>query len=237
MIEGKTILAVIPARGGSKRLPRKNCLLLHGKPLIVYSIEAAKESAYIDEVVVSTDDGEIASVSRQAGASVPFLRPAELSTDESSSVDVVAHALKYYQEQERKFFDYVVLLQPTSPLRTATHIDQAFELLKEKKADAIVSVCETEHNPLWANQLTEDYSMNQFIPVEVKNRRSQDLPKYYRLNGAIYICNSQRFFQERTFLLTSGVYAYVMETLNSIDIDTKLDFVVCDVLLSMIKTS
>ena len=148
MIKGKTVLAVIPARGGSKRLPRKNCLLLQGKPLIVYSIEAAKESVYIDEVVVSTDDEEIASLARQAGASVPFLRPAELSTDEASSVDVVAHALNYYQVNEKKLFDYVVLLQPTSPLRTAAHINQALELLKEKKADAIVSVCEAEHSPL-----------------------------------------------------------------------------------------
>lgn len=231
MIERKTVLAVIPARGGSKRLPRKNCMLLHGKPLIVYSIEAAQQSFYIDEVVVSTDDEEIASIARQAGASVPFLRPADLSADETSSVDVVVHALNYYQASEKKSFDYVVLLQPTSPLRAATHIDQAFELLKEKKADAIVSVCETEHSPLWANQLPPDGSMVNFLSEDVLGRRSQDLPKYYRLNGAIYICSRQRFLQERTFLVASDVYAYIMEQEVSVDIDTKLDLFLSETIL------
>lgn len=232
MIEGKTVLAVIPARGGSKRLPRKNCLLLHGKPLIAYSIEAAKQSSYIDEVVVSTDDEGIAAIARQAGASVPFLRPAELSTDEASSVDVVAHALDYYQLKEKKSFDYVVLLQPTSPLRTAAHVDQAFELLIEKKADAVVSVCETEHSPLWANQLPPDGSMEQFISKDVLGKRSQDLPKYYRLNGAIYICDKRRFLQEQTFLFEESIFAYKMQQIDSIDIDTKLDLIVCESILA-----
>lgn len=231
MIEGKTVLAVIPARGGSKRLPRKNCLLLHGKPLITYSIEAAKKSSYIDEVMVSTDDEEIVNIARQVGASVPFLRPAELSADESSSVDVVAHALDYYQVNEKNSFEYVVLLQPTSPLRTATHIDQAFQLLKEKKADAIVSVCETEHSPLWTNQLPTDGSMVNFLSEDVLGKRSQELPKYYRLNGAIYICNRQRFLQERTFLVTSDVYAYVMAQEVSVDIDTEFDFLLSETVL------
>lgn len=236
MIEGKTVLAVIPARGGSKRLPRKNCMLLHEKPLIVYSIEAARRSSYIDEVVVSTDDEEIANIASQAGASVPFLRPAELSTDEASSVDVVVHALKYYQEQERKFFDYVVLLQPTSPLRTASHIDQAFELLKGKNAEAVVSVCETEHSPLWANQLPTNGSMKGFIPKDVLGKRSQDLPKYYRLNGAIYICDRQRFLQDRTFLFEDSIFAYKMQQMESVDIDTNLDLVVCESLLNIQST-
>lgn len=235
MINGKSVLAVIPARGGSKRLPRKNCLLLHGKPLVVYSIEAALKSLYIDEVLVSTDDEEIANVARLAGASVPFQRPAEISTDESASVDVVCHVINYYQENEGKVFDYVVLLQPTSPLRTAAHIDKAFALLAEKKADAIISVCETEHSPLWANQLPPDGSMVQFFSQDLLGKRSQDLPVYYRLNGAIYICDTLRFLREKTFFIADRIFAYQMEQLDSVDIDTELDFIVCEAVLNCLQ--
>ena len=231
MIQGKTILAVIPARGGSKRLPRKNIMLLNNKPLLAYSIEAGVGSKYVDEVMVSTDDEEIAIIAQKFGASVPFLRPPGLASDEASSEIVACHALEYYQGEKGRNFDYLVLLQPTSPLRTAKHVDEAFEMLIKKKADGVISVCKSEHSPLWANVLPEDFSMDGFISSSSLQLRSQDLPQYYRLNGAIYICDVNRFLKERDFFLSSKVFAYQMEQSCSVDIDTQIDFHLCRVLM------
>ncbi|MBC8555357.1 MAG: acylneuraminate cytidylyltransferase family protein, partial [Candidatus Brocadiales bacterium] len=147
MINNKRILAIIPARGGSKRLPRKNILDLAGKPPIAWSIEAALGSKYIDRVIVSTDDEEIAGISRKYGADVPFMRPNKLATDESSSVDVVLHVINTLKEKGRES-EYIMLLQPTSPLRTMENIDEAVELLQSSSSDAVISVCEAEHSPL-----------------------------------------------------------------------------------------
>ncbi|MBN2788507.1 MAG: acylneuraminate cytidylyltransferase family protein [Paludibacteraceae bacterium] len=219
VFNGKTFLAVIPARGGSKRLPRKNVLDLAGKPLIAWTIEAAKQSKYIDHFVVSTDDQEITDVSKKFGAEV-LTRPGELATDAASSVDVVLHAVNAQHKQ----YDYVILLQPTSPLRTSQHIDEAIELLFEKNANAVISVCETEHSPLWANTLPEDGSMDNFIREEVKGKRSQDLPTYYRLNGSIYICNIERLYKENNLITERDVFSYKMDRRSSIDIDQRVDF-------------
>ena len=226
MINGKTFLAVIPARGGSKRLPRKNVLDLAGKPLIAWTIEAAKNSKYIDKFIVSTDDQEIKTVSEQYGAEV-LTRPGELATDTATSVDVVLHAIN----AQNKSYDYVVLLQPTSPLRTAQHIDEAIELLFEKNAKAIISVCETDHSPLWSNTLPEDGSMDNFIREEVKGKRSQDLPTYYRLNGAVYIADTQSVINEKSFY-PENTYSYPMEKSLSIDVDDAFDFKLLEVVLS-----
>ena len=177
----KTFLVIIPARGGSKRLPRKNLLDLCGKPLIAWSIEAALKSKYISKVIVSSDDEEILNIAKEYKADF-IKRPDELASDTATTFDALKHTLENVEK-----YDYVVLLQPTSPLRTEKHIDEAIELLKEKNADAIISVCEMEHSPLWSNTLDEDLNMSNFLRDEVLNKRSQDLPKYYRLNGAIYI--------------------------------------------------
>ena len=230
MLRDKTFLAVIPARGGSKRLPRKNVLDLAGKPLIIWTIEAAKNSKYIDHCVVSSDDQEIADVSQRFGADV-LLRPAELATDSASSVDVVLQAI----EKEKQNYDYVILLQPTSPLRTAHHIDEAIELLFEKNADAIVSVCESNHSPLWANTLPDDLSMNGFIREEVEGKRSQDLPKFYQLNGAIYIIATKKLQETQSFVVGSNGYAYIMKSRDSIDIDTDLDFELVNLLINKVN--
>lgn len=224
MHNGKSFLAIIPARGGSKRLPRKNLLDLAGKPLIGWSIAAARECQYIDEVMVTTDDAEISNVARLYGANVPFVRPAELATDTSSSFDAIKHAIEHYRTQLDKRFEFIVLLQPTSPLRSSDEITAAIELLEKKKADAIVSVCEVDHSPLWMNKLPADLSMDNFIHDEVKNIRSQDLPTYYRLNGAIYICSTERLLAEKTFFLSSGIYAHLMSREASVDIDDAVDF-------------
>ncbi len=218
MYRDKTFLAVIPARGGSKRLPRKNVLDLNGKPLIAHSIEAALRSKYIDAVVVSSDDSEILEVSQKFGALV-LKRPDALATDTSSTFDAIEHTVENYKE-----YDYIVLLQPTSPLRTTVHINEAIELLVAKGADAIVSVTQMEHSPLWSNTLDENDSMVHFIRDEIKNKRSQDLEIYYRLNGAIYICQKDKLLREKCFFIEDNIFSYKMNKDDSIDIDEEIDF-------------
>ena len=224
MLNGKSFLAVIPARGGSKRLPRKNKLDLGGRALIEWTIEAAVKCDFIDEVLVSTDDEEVVEISKLAGASVPFIRPAELSGDTSSSYSVVEHAIDFYTTNEKRSFDFVILLQPTSPFRSSRDILSCARFLFERNADAVVSICEVEHSPLWSNILPQDQSMNNFLKQEFKNIRGQDLPTYYRLNGAMYICKIDRLLEDKSFMLNEGIYGYVMPRLSSIDIDTEVDF-------------
>jgi CMP-N,N'-diacetyllegionaminic acid synthase len=218
MYENKTFLAIIPARGGSKRLPRKNILDLNGKPLIVWTIEAGLKSKYIDKVIVSSDDDEILNISKKYGADI-IKRPCELASDTATTFNTIKHIIDNLEK-----YDYIVLLQPTSPLRKEEHIDQAIELLKEKNADAIVSVCEMDHSPLWSNTLSDDLSMKNFLKDEILNKRSQDLPKYYRVNGAIYICKMDKFLEEESFFLKDNIFAYIMNRASSVDIDEKIDF-------------
>ncbi len=223
MISGKRLLAIIPARGGSKRLPRKNILDLAGKPLIAWTIEAALESKYLDRIVVSTDSKEISSISKKYGADVPFMRPDELATDETTSIDVVLHQLDQLEECNDSY-SYVILLQPTSPLRTAENIDESVELLKSRNSDAVISVCKVEHSPLWCNTIPADGSLLNFLDDSILNKRSQDLNQYYRLNGAIYLCNIKLLKKEKNFFLKSNSIAYKMNEEQSIDIDSKNDF-------------
>lgn len=230
MIDGRRVLAIIPARGGSKRLPRKNVLPLNGKPLIAWTIEAALSSKFIDKVIVSTDDKEVSEIAETFGATVPFVRPSTLSSDTSTSVDVVKHALEFLYENS-DIYDIVILLQPTSPLRTTKHINEAMQLFRNKKASGVISVCPSEHSPLWANVLNEDFDMSNFISNEFKNIRSQDLPTFYRLNGAIYISNTTTFKKESTFILSKNLFAYVMQPNESTDIDEKVDFYAAEYLM------
>ena len=225
-ILNKTFLAIIPARGGSKRLPKKNILDLNGKPLIAWSIEAGLDSKYLNKVIVSSDDDTILSISASYGSDT-IKRPDELAKDTSTSFDAVKHTLDNLEE-----YDYVVLLQPTSPLRTSKHIDEAVELLLNKKADAVVSVCEMDHSPLWSNTLDDSLSMQGFLRQEVINSRSQDLKKYYRLNGAIYICKVDKLLEEKTFMLKMNIFAYKMSRESSIDIDEAIDFKIAEVLIN-----
>lgn len=226
MYNNKTFLAIIPARGGSKRLPRKNILDLCGKPLIAYTIEAGLQSKYIDKVIVTSDDDEVLSVSKQFGAET-LKRPDELASDTATTFDTIKHTIDNIEE-----YDYVVLLQPTSPLRNEQYVDGAIKLLGEKKAKAIVSVCEMEHSPLWSNTLPKDESMKAFLKEEVLNKRSQDLKKYYRLNGAIYICEIKKVLEEQSFFLKDSIYAYKMDRTSSVDIDEKADFEFVEVLIN-----
>lgn len=219
MINNKKIIAIIPARGGSKRLPRKNILPLAGKPLMSWTIEAALASKYIDKVIVSTDDIEIQKVAQKAGADVPELRPENLSTDTATTQDVIFYTLDKFSNDE----DIVVILQPTSPLRNHTHIDDALELFERKKASSIISVTPCEHPPQWSNTLPINGSLYNFI-IPQNSQRSQDLEKYYRLNGAIYIYDTIKYKADNNISFCNESYAYIMENKHSIDIDTKNDF-------------
>ncbi|MEN4045781.1 acylneuraminate cytidylyltransferase family protein [Sulfurimonas sp. NWX367] len=227
MLYDKTFLAIIPARGGSKRLPRKNVLDLAGKPLISWSIEAAKQSKYIDEVVVSSDDDEVLNIAKEQNASI-MKRPVKLATDTATTFEVVEHLIKNFEKQ----YTYIILLQPTSPLRKSEDIDKAIEFLHTKNADAVISVCEMEHSPLWSNTLPKDKSMATFLHKEILNKRSQDLETYYRLNGSIYIIKVAKLLEKKSFFLKDNIYAYVMDQKKSIDIDTKLDLEIANYLLS-----
>jgi len=219
---------VIPARSGSKRLPNKNILELHDKPLIAWSIEAGLKSKYIDKLVVSTDSEQIKAVSLTFGAEVPFIRPKELATDTATSYDVVKHVVDSYG----KGFDIIILLQPTSPLRTSLDIDAAVEFFIDKNADAVISVCEVEHTPLHANTLPQDLSLKGFLNNDIKSKRSQDLDKYYRINGALYLVSATKFMEERTFFIPNNIYAYVMPQNRSVDIDTELDLNIAKAILN-----
>ncbi|MGS0696506.1 acylneuraminate cytidylyltransferase family protein [Shewanella sp. 0m-4] len=226
MFENKKILAIIPARGGSKRLPRKNILPLSGKPLISWTIEAAKNSKYIDEVIVSTDDQEIADVAVKSGAKVPELRPSALSNDSATTESVVFYTLKKFGKQA----DIVILLQPTSPFRNEKHIDEALDLFSTKKAFSVVSVTPCEHPPLWANTIPENDSLGDFLLPDA-NKRSQELEKFYRLNGALYVFDVAKLLINNKMSYRSDSYAYRMNNESSLDIDTSLDFELAKVLM------
>lgn len=225
MYKDKTFLAIILARGGSKRLPRKNILNLAGKPLIAWTIEAAKNSNYIDQVIVSSDDDEIINIAIEYGSKT-IKRPSVLASDTSTSFEAIKHTLDNVGN-----YNYIILLQPTSPLRTTKQIDEAIELLDIKKADAIISVSEMEHSPLWSNTLPDDGNMRNFLRDEVKNSRSQDFLQYFRLNGAIYLCTIDKLLEEKSFMLKENIYAYQMDRQSSIDIDFKIDFKIAEVLM------
>lgn len=227
MINKKSFLAIIPARGGSKRLPRKNVLPMAGKPLINWTIEAGLNSIYIDTVLVSSDDEEILATAERAGAET-IRRPAELAQDTSTSFDTIKHAIDNAEPH-----DYIVLLQPTSPLRTSQHVDEAIIMLESKQADALISVAPMDHSPLWANTLPPDDSMVGFLREEVLNLRSQDLCTHYRLNGAIYICKTDKLLAAGGFFLSENIYAYKMDEKASVDIDTAMDFRWAECLLSV----
>jgi len=231
MYKSKNILGLIPARGGSKGLPRKNIKLLLGKPLITWTIEQALASKYLDRVVVSTDDKEIAEISKKYGAEVPFLRPRELATDEAKGIDVILHAINWLKENDKqKQYELIILLQPTSPLRTREDIDKAIEFLFLKEAEAIVSVCEVDHHPLWANTLPEDGCMKDFIRQEIMNKNRQELPVFYRLNGAIYIAYCDYLQKQKSFF-GKKTFVYIMPKSRSMDIDDEVDFKLAQILV------
>ncbi|WP_446890900.1 acylneuraminate cytidylyltransferase family protein [Aeromonas veronii] len=224
-------IAIIPARGGSKRLPNKNILPLSGKPLIVWTIEAALQSQLFDLVLVSTDSEAIAEASANAGAMVPFLRPAELSSDTATTNDVVTHMVAWVESQYIEV-QRVALLQPTSPLRTAQHIKEAMALYDNKSATAVISVCELEHPIQYCNRLPTDHCLDGFI-APVANKRSQEFEPFYRINGAIYLFD-RKHVGELSGIYCDSSFAYVMSKNDSVDIDDAFDFKFAEVSLGEI---
>lgn len=229
MYKNKKIIAIIPARGGSKGIPNKNIIDLCGKPLIQYSIDSAKGSKYIDKVIVSTDSEKIAEVSRKSGADVPFLRPAGISNDVAKSSDVVIHGIDFLKENYGYEYDYVILLQPTSPLRTAKHIDDAIELCINSHSSSLVSVKEVSENPVIMRTI-ENNKLNEVLRFDGGNLRRQDLPKFYIFNGAIYITTVD-FIKNKRVFVNEDTIPFVMEEEASIDIDNKLDLKIAEFIM------
>jgi CMP-N-acetylneuraminic acid synthetase len=225
-----TVAALIPARGGSKSIPRKNIVPVGGKPLIAWTIEAALGSKLLDRVYVSTDDEEIASVSRAHGAEVPFMRPAELASDEAGSLGVALHALDWMSAHGGEP-DYLLLLQPTSPLRTTEDIDGAIRLAEERHASAVLGVCEASPHPWLARQISAEGVLSDFFPLKEKPSRRQDYPPAYMINGALYLNRATSLRSTRTFQ-PPDAQAYVMPAERSLDIDTPMELRLVDLLLS-----
>ena len=221
-------IAIIPARSGSKGLKDKNVRCLNGKPLLAWTIDAAVQSGEFEEIMVSTDSGAYAEIARRYGADVPFLRSAETASDSASSWDMTAEVLENWRERGRTF-DTFCLLQPTSPLRNAEDIRNAYALFREKADFAVVSVCEAEHSPLWCGHLPENGEFTGFIREDAVKQR-QAGGKFYRLNGAIYLVDVQKFGTDR-FLYREGSFAYIMPQERSVDIDTEVDFRLAELLM------
>lgn len=223
-------IAVIPARSGSKGFRHKNIANLNGKPLMAYTIEAAIESGCFDYVIVSTDSEEYAEVARKYGAEVPFLRDQASSSDQASSWSVVKEVLGKLKKQGMHY-DEVALLQPTSPLRTAKDIREAFAFYEEKGAITVVSVHEVEHPMEWSFTMDESCSMENYGKSPYRKIRRQDIPARYMANGAIYITKTDIFETEEMDIYAEKCYAYVMGEDKSCDIDTPLDLIVVKAIL------
>ncbi|MDO6499542.1 acylneuraminate cytidylyltransferase family protein [Photobacterium sanguinicancri] len=222
-------IAIIPARGGSKRLPRKNILPLAGKPLIAWTIEAALESGVFDRVIVNTDDQEIADIAIQYGAEVPYFRPAELASDTATTMDVLKHQLQFFVSEGETYRD-VVLLQPTSPLRKAQDIRNAWDLYCEHSIESVVSVTPVEHPIQWTFKADDNAKLSPLFDDALK--RSQDCEQHYRLNGAIYITSSINILEHDILIHPLSNMGYKIPANRSIDIDEELDFVIAQSVLT-----
>ena len=226
------MIAMIPARGGSKGLPGKNIKELNGKPLIQYTIEAALASKVVDQVIVTTDDPEIAEISRKAGAEVPFLRPEELSTDTARAVDVYIHAAEFMRDELGKNMDKFMVLLATVPLRTSKHIDEAFELFCDAKADTLISIKEAENPPSWFLEQDENARIQNanFGSTQGLVNNRQVSKEYFVPNGAIYILDYKLLKEKKTYY-SDNTIGYVMSKKDSVDIDNIDDFMYAEYLM------
>lgn len=230
MTSGAEVLGLVLARGGSKGIPRKNVQPAGGKPLIAWTVQAALQSGALARVIVSTDDEEIAAVARQWGAEVPFQRPAELAQDDTGSIDTTIHAVEFMAERFGYRPEYVMLLQPTSPLRTAEDIKAAIQIARDRQADAVVSVSAAHQHPFWTKTVSEDGTLRDFLPPERPYTRRQDLPPVYFIDGAIYLVRRDVLLERQTFY-TDRTYAYIMAAEHTLDVDTPWDLHVADLVL------
>lgn len=226
MIEDR--LGVILARSGSKGLPDKNIICLNGKPLMSFSILAAIKSGVFSRIMVSTDSDRYAKIAREYGAEVPFFRSKDSSSDGADKWDAVRDVLKKYAEMNT-FFQSVCVLQPTSPLRNEHDIKEAYTIFDDKRADAVVSVCECDHPPVWSGRIGNDGNMDNFNKPEMFLPR-QELGLFYRLNGAIFIAKTDVIYERRS-IYEKDCFAYVMDRERSIDIDSLFDLKVAKILM------
>ena len=217
MIAGQSVLAIVPARGGSKGVPRKNLRMAGGKPLLAWTVETARRSRYVDRLIVSSEDAEIIATARELGCDVPFVRPADLARDDTPGIDPVLHALATLPP-----FDWVVLLQPTSPLRSAQDIDGCIEACALHGANACVSVSRADQSPYWMFSMESDNRLRPLLPDRQLPDRRQDLPPVYLLNGAVYVARRAWLMEVRSFI-TEETRGYAMPGKRSIDIDTEQD--------------
>ncbi|MDR0138028.1 acylneuraminate cytidylyltransferase family protein [Metabacillus idriensis] len=218
MINGERILAIIPARGGSKGVPGKNIRPLAGKPLLAWTIEEAKKSRYIDRLVLSSEDSEIIEAARRYGCEVPFIRPKELALDQSSNAEVILHSLQHLDG-----YDWVMQLQPTSPFRSANDIDQCIEHCIKKMADACISVTGTEKSPFWMYFMDQEAKLKKVIDSNKIAMNRQELPDVFSVNGAIYLAKCDWFKRNKSFLSKETI-GFKMPKERSLDIDTEWDF-------------
>lgn len=228
MINGKSVLAIIPARGGSKGVPRKNIREVGGKPLIAWTIEEAQKSKYIDRLIFSSEDPEIIAVARQWGCEAPFVRPVELAADETPGVEPILHAINALTEK----YDYVVMLQPTSPLRLAEDIDGCIEMCVDRNAPSCISYTEPEKSPYWMVKVDDSGSTVLFADSQYATTRRQDLPRVYAPNGAVYVAETAWIKKNRTLYKEKETRAFIMPKERSRDVDTELDIKICELLLS-----
>jgi CMP-N,N'-diacetyllegionaminic acid synthase len=223
-----SIVAIIPARGGSKGVPRKNLVSISGRPLIAYAIDAARNAASVDRVLISTDDSEIADVGRGLGAEVPFLRPPELADDMAPMLGVLRHALAWL-ESEGVAVEALVLLQPTSLLRTSRHVEEAVALFRSTPASSVVSVVEVPHqfNPISVMKLSAEGALSPFLGDQAVVTRRQDKPKAYARNGpAVLVCHPDTLRSGE--LYGSNCRPYLMSEEDSLDIDTPQDLILVE---------
>lgn len=232
-VAGMRVLGLIPARGGSKGIPRKNVRKLAGRPLICYSFDSALGSRCLDRIIVSTDDPEIAGLARQAGIAVPFMRPADLASDNAAMLPVVQHAVRALKSLDGYEPDVVVLLQPTAALRQARHIDEAVTLLLDRGADSIVSVCPVPEafNPYWVHIVSADGRLVHFIPDGMtRYTRRQDLPRVYWREGTIYAVRRDTLMLKNT-LYGDVCLAYVLDTNDILHLDSPFDWLVAELVM------
>lgn len=236
MINGKAVIAIIPARSGSKGLPGKNTKQLCGKPLIAWSIEAALESKYVDEVMVSTDCEHIADIARQFGSTVPFIRPAELASDTASSIDVIKHAINFYQNKLSTSFDYIVFLEPTSPLRTSDDIDDAIiQLVENSLATSAVGICKTEsQNPAFLVKKDQNSLLIGYENLGMKVVRRQDISDVYFFEGSVYVSDISTLLEKGSFYHDQTL-GYEFPKWKSFEIDDLDDFIIVEALMSYKK--
>jgi len=224
------VVAIIPARDGSKAIPRKNIKPLNGKPLISYTIAEALKSSLLGRVIVSTEHREIAEIAAGCGAEI-IERPVELAQDDTPTLAVLQHAIRYLEEQEDYSLDLVVILQPTSPLRVVADIDGAIQKLMTVGCDSVVSVCEVDHPPWWMYTLEED-KLQPILEGGEKITRRQDAPKVYKPNGAVYVTHRDVIMKQNR-VMGDDTRAFMMPPERSLDIDTEIDFMLAEILISL----